>query len=108
MAEDLNSGLPWTNPASSQSKTWTQGLRIASSALLPLSHPASYPNQVTYIQHIKNNQALRSSDILALSKKVFFCSPVNSIFNDSYLSNSNQLLMILSDELFNTFKILSF
>ena len=29
----LNSGLPWTNPASSQSKTWTQGLRIASPAL---------------------------------------------------------------------------
>ena len=28
MAEDLNSGLPWTNPASGQSGTWTQGLRI--------------------------------------------------------------------------------
>ena len=25
VAEDLNSGLPWTNPASGQSGTWTRG-----------------------------------------------------------------------------------
>ena len=41
MAEDLNSGLPWTNPASGQSGTWTRGLHIASPALWPLGHTAS-------------------------------------------------------------------
>ena len=33
VAEDLNSGLPWTNPASSQKGTWTRGLRFASPVL---------------------------------------------------------------------------
>ena len=33
MADDLNSGLPWTNPARGQGGTWTRGLRIASPAL---------------------------------------------------------------------------
>ena len=32
-AKDLNSGLPWTNPASGQSGTLTRGFRIASPAL---------------------------------------------------------------------------
>ena len=41
VVEDLNSGLPWTNPASGQSATWTRGLRIASPALKPLGHAAS-------------------------------------------------------------------
>ena len=34
MVEDLNSWLPWTNPAGGQSGTWTRGLRIASPALI--------------------------------------------------------------------------
>ena len=42
MAEDLNSGLPSHNSASTQSGTWTQSLRIASPVLWPLSHAASY------------------------------------------------------------------
>ena len=33
VAEDLNSELPWTNPAGGQSGTWTRDLRIASPAL---------------------------------------------------------------------------
>ena len=37
MAEDLNLGLPWTNPASGQGRTWTRGLRISSSALEDLN-----------------------------------------------------------------------
>ena len=34
--------LPRTNPASGQSGTWTRDLRIASPALKPLGHAASY------------------------------------------------------------------
>ena len=33
VAEDLKLGLPWTNPASGQSGTWTQGFQITSPAL---------------------------------------------------------------------------
>ena len=33
VAEDLNLGPLWTNPASGQSRTWTQDLQIASPAL---------------------------------------------------------------------------
>ena len=33
MAEDLNSGLPRTNPASGQDGNWSQGLRTTRSAL---------------------------------------------------------------------------
>ena len=33
MAEDLNLGLPRTNPAGGQGGTWTQGLQIASLVL---------------------------------------------------------------------------
>ena len=31
--EDLNSGLPWTNPVSGQGVTWSQGFQIVSPAL---------------------------------------------------------------------------
>ena len=41
MAEDLNSGLPRTNPASGQSGTWTRNILTASLALKPLGHVAS-------------------------------------------------------------------
>ena len=42
MAEDLNSGLPRTNPAASgKSRTWTRNILIASAALKPLGHVAS-------------------------------------------------------------------
>ena len=41
MAEDLNSGLPRTNPASGKSRTWTRNILIASAALKPLGHVAS-------------------------------------------------------------------
>ena len=40
VVEDLNSGLPRTNPAGGQCGTWTWGLRIASPALKPLGHAA--------------------------------------------------------------------
>ena len=41
MAEDLNTGLPRTNPANDQSGTWTRGLQIASPALQPHGDAAS-------------------------------------------------------------------
>lgn len=41
MAEDLNSGLQRTNPASGQSGTWTRNIPISSPALKPLGHVAS-------------------------------------------------------------------
>ena len=41
VAEDLNPGLPRTNPASGQGGTWTRGLRITSPALYPLGHATS-------------------------------------------------------------------
>ena len=47
VVEDLNSGLPWTNPASGQGGTWTRGLRIASPALQPLDH-AAFPFRVPW------------------------------------------------------------
>ena len=40
-AEELNQGLPETNPASGQSGTWTQDLHISSPAPRPLGHAAS-------------------------------------------------------------------
>ena len=40
-AEELNQGLPRTNPASGQSGTWTRDLQISSPALSPLGHAAS-------------------------------------------------------------------
>ena len=36
VVEDLNSGLPWTNLASGQIKTWTWSLRIASPVIIYL------------------------------------------------------------------------
>ena len=33
MVADLNSGLPWTNPASDQDGTWIWGLRISNPVL---------------------------------------------------------------------------
>ena len=36
VVKDLNSGLPWTNPASGQIGTWTRGLRIASPVIIYL------------------------------------------------------------------------
>ena len=36
VVKDLNSGLPWTNPASGQIGTWTWGLRIASPVIIYL------------------------------------------------------------------------
>ena len=41
MAQDLNTGLPRTNPANDQSGTWTWGLQIASPALQPHGDAAS-------------------------------------------------------------------
>ena len=41
VTEDLNSGLPRTNPASVQGGTWTRGLRIVSPTPQPLGHAAS-------------------------------------------------------------------
>ena len=41
VAEDLNSGLPWTYPASGQSRTRTLDRRIASPTRWPLGHAVS-------------------------------------------------------------------
>ena len=50
MAQDLNSGLLWTNPASSQGRTWTRGLRISSSALEDLNSRQPRTNPATGLQ----------------------------------------------------------
>ena len=46
VVEDLNSGLPWTNPASGQGGTWTRRLRIESPAP---NHSAKLPPPLRFV-----------------------------------------------------------
>ena len=48
VAEDLNSGLPWANPASGEGGTWARDLQIASPAFQPLGHAAFYISWILF------------------------------------------------------------
>ena len=95
MTEDLNSWLPWANPAGGQSGTWTRSLRTASPALKPIGHVASLNG--AYCLSPLSEKTRKSSDRWGSTMKTVPDCQTNFPCHNQWKSMNNSVKKIHTD-----------